>query len=140
MTIKEIEAHELATTEKNAWCIAEDVRSRIDNEPGPGKCYMLSFLTPQQDEQLFFNSQYLEKWRKSGIRARINLPGRNYFNGIEGAIKLHYERGELYMQYKKNTCSKDNNDSVCDICTSKPTTGPEAVQCQDPSTQPTNWA
>ena len=45
MTITELEDHEARMTEKNAWCIAEGIVNRIDDEPGPGGGFMQAFIT-----------------------------------------------------------------------------------------------
>lgn len=48
MTIDKLESHERMIKMKNVWCIAEDVRSRIDDEPGPGESFMQAFLTERK--------------------------------------------------------------------------------------------
>ena len=109
MTIKQLEAHEARMKEKNAWCIAEDVASRIDSEPGPSGSFMQSFVTDHKEDQFFYNTEFLLKWKKSGKRARKDLPGNNYFVYIENIMQSHLELGELYLEFR--ACD------TCDFCT-----------------------
>ena len=48
MDVKELNKHEEAMKEKNAWCIAQDLVDRIDGEPGPGGGFMRSFVTDKK--------------------------------------------------------------------------------------------
>ncbi|CAG2185559.1 unnamed protein product [Mytilus edulis] len=58
----------------------------------------LSKLT--KHEQPFYNSDFLNRWRKKGRRARSTLPGHEYFSAVEVAIEKH-QIGELYFEYLK---------------------------------------
>ena len=99
MTIDELTAHEANMIQKNAWCIAEDIASRIDSEPGPSSSFMQAFVTYRKDVQFFVNTEWLNKWRKSGKVARTKLPGHHYFNSIECVMKTHVTTGELFMEF-----------------------------------------
>ena len=48
MSLPQLEEHEEKMKEKNAWAIAEDVRNRVDDEPGPGGSFMNAFLTEKK--------------------------------------------------------------------------------------------
>ena len=52
MTAKALEEHEAKMMEKNAWCIAEDIKERVNGEPGPEGGYMLSFVSDKQGTML----------------------------------------------------------------------------------------
>ena len=56
MSLTELEEYEDQMTIKNVTCIAEDVRQRIDDEHGPGGCFMNAFLTPMKDKAEYFFS------------------------------------------------------------------------------------
>ena len=45
MSVEQLLTHEALIKEKNAWCIAEDICARIDNEPGPGGSFMKAYVT-----------------------------------------------------------------------------------------------
>ena len=78
MSLKELEEYEDQMMIKNVTCIAEDVRQRIDDEPGPGGCFMQAFLTPMKGKtkcsfQIFVTSLETFAERLSGIGDSIGI-------------------------------------------------------------------
>ena len=43
MTEDQLNAHEAKMVKKNALCIVEHVLNKINDEPGPGGCFMQAF-------------------------------------------------------------------------------------------------
>ena len=112
MSLKDLKYFEESMKEKNAWCIAEEVRVRIDDEPGPGQSFMQSLLTEKKVLQFFHNSNYLNAWRKAGKRVKSTLPGHNYFNMTEMQMKSHCDIGELFYEFQRFKC----NSEECSLC------------------------
>ena len=111
MSNSEINDHENKMKEKNAWAVAEDVKNRIHDEPGPGKTFMSSFVSEKPHNLFFSNTEYLNAWRKAGKRQRPHLPGHNYFSLVDEIRQTHLEVGELYMEF--STCDSLDCPNNC---------------------------
>ena len=91
--------------------MAEDVKNRIHDEPGPGKTFMSSFVSEKPHNLFFSNTEYLNAWRKAGKRQRPHLPGHNYFSLVDEIRQTHLEVGELYMEF--STCDSLDCPNNC---------------------------
>ena len=111
--------------------ICEEVKKRIDDEPGPGKSIMKSCLTRSEESQFFYNSNELRMWHKAGLEAKKLIPGHDYFSKIASYRKDHIDVGELYLEYRWGSC-KDMTGKLCDTCNSYPCTGPPAEPMPHP--------
>ena len=114
----ELKKHEEKMLEKNIWCIGEDLKQRIDNEPGPGKSFMKAHLTDKKDDHFFSNTNALNNWRKSGKKKRATLPGHHYFTELEKQLNMHVHIGECYLEY--NRYSDHCKNALCNICSKPP--------------------
>ena len=56
-----------------------------------------------RSDHFFFNKDLLKQYRDKRGAAKDDVPGAAYFNKIDDFIDDHYEFGELYMEYKKET-------------------------------------
>ena len=79
------------------------------------------------EEQLFWNADYYNQWRKTGKRNRSTKPGHGYFEFIDEMMSSHLEIGELYFEFRK--CVDDN----CSFCISIPGDAPEPVPRPKPN-------
>ena len=125
MSIQELNDHAEKLKERTAWMISEEVKQRIDDEPGPGNSIMKSYLTRSEESQFFYNSNELRMWHKAGVKANKFIPGNDYFSKIASYCKDHIDVGELYLEYRWGRC-KDITGKLCDTCNSYPCTGPVA--------------
>jgi len=115
LPLEDILKAEVKAMEEYAWEVSKDVRERINHEPGPAGDFMLSFLTPKKDEQCFFNTEELRQY----VGKQKDIPGFAYFEKINSFIQDHIQVGELYLEFIKEDCKKENN-SLCDFCTKFP--------------------
>ena len=95
--------------EANAWEVAKDVKERINHKPGPVSDYMLAFLTPKKDEHFFFNSEELKLYFSNSKQKEI--PGFAYFEKINSFLQEHIQVGELYSEFVKEGCKRENGSS-----------------------------
>ena len=47
MSVSELQKHEDSMMKENVRYIMEDVRQRTDDQPGPGGCFMQTYVTPE---------------------------------------------------------------------------------------------
>ena len=91
--------------EKNAWRVAEEVASRIDDAPVHSE-YIKCFVANKCDDGLFFNKEYLKEYFSRSGDGRMTVPGVTYMEKIVTFQDTHYKTGELYMEYRdKQPCS-----------------------------------
>ena len=82
LSIDELNKLEENAMEQNAWCVAKDVTERIQGEPGPAGDLMHSFVTPQREDQLFFNTEQLKQFVSTAESKQNDVPGHAYFNPL----------------------------------------------------------
>ena len=75
--------------EQNACRVAKDVAERINYEPGPAGDFIQSHLSPQKDEQFFFNTEHLRQFVSSAESKQKNVPGCAYFKKISVFLQSH---------------------------------------------------
>ena len=106
--------------EKNAWHCAEEVRKRVDGAPVFHE-FIKSYLTPK--DTFFFNQEYLKEFQSSSsCDYKERVPGYHYIKKIMNFIESHYQIGELYMEYAKESCKV--NGEACEKCKSISWVGP----------------
>ena len=110
------EQYEDNRMERNAWRVAQDVASRIDDAPVLSS-YIKSFATEKGDDTFFFNKEQLQEFAKASESQRQDLTGYHYFSKITKYIDSHYATGELYMEFLKDSC-KGKSAKPCSTCTS----------------------
>ena len=91
--------------------IAEEVKSRINDEPGPAKSFMTAHVSEKKDEIFFSNTDYLISWKKAGKKARPKLPGHHYFDFVDKIRQSHLQVGELYIEF--NACDRQDCPLKC---------------------------
>ena len=64
--------------------------------------FRFSFL----DNQFFYNSSFLNKWRKAAGRSKSVTPGCHYFSEISKFFETHYVTGELFFENRKYSCEE----------------------------------
>ena len=79
LSIEEITALEESAIESNAWTVAEDVKNRIQDEPGPAGDYMKAFLTPRKEFQFFYNSAECRLSTLTAESKQDTVPEHCYF-------------------------------------------------------------
>ena len=76
----------------------------------------------------FHNTSYLKAWHNSGERKKQDIPGHYYFKKIWTFFISHYIFGELFLEYRKGSCSyNDDNQEAnvsCEYCSFQPMVGP----------------
>jgi hypothetical protein len=115
MTMQDITAEEDKCMERNAWKVADDVRCRIHMEPGPAGDLMLALVTDVPNDQFYYNAKYLQNYHKAGKSKRKDMPGSHYFQKIERFIDIHFEKGEIYLEYLNGVCQQKTGQ-ICDHC------------------------
>ena len=116
MTLESYEQYEDNRMERNAWRVAQDVASRIDDAPVLSS-YIKSFATEKGEDTFFFNKEQLQEFAKASESQRQDLTGYHYFSKITKYIDSHYATGELYMEFLKDSC-KGKSAKPCSTCTS----------------------
>ena len=105
--------------EQNACRVAKDVAERINYEPGPAGDFIQSHLSPQKDEQFFFNTEHLRQFVSSAESKQKNVPGCAYFKNLSVFLQSHVQVGELYLEYLKEAC-QETSGTLCEFCTRFP--------------------
>ena len=116
MTLSSYEQYEDDRMERNAWRVAQDVASRIDDAPVLSS-YIKSFVTEKEQDAFFFNKDQLQEFARAPEGQKKNVAGYHYFSKITGYIDSHYETGELYTEFLKDDCTRKSEKS-CTTCTS----------------------
>ena len=66
--------------EKNAWAICNDVKCRVDEEPGLAGDFLISMVTNTKENQFFWNRKYLIDYISAKAQKRqSSLSGYHYF-------------------------------------------------------------
>ncbi|CAB3997159.1 Transient receptor potential cation channel subfamily A member 1 [Paramuricea clavata] len=115
MSLKEVEEFENNRMVKNAWRVAEEVHIRINGEPAP-KGFIASAVSERPGVEFFYNKEWLMKYNITSTTKWPEVPGHSYFQKIEKFFEMHYERGELYMEFLKKDCLSKVGRS-CNACT-----------------------
>ena len=105
--------------EKNAWEVAREVTTMVDDEPGPAKDYLKCYTA--SNCQFFFNKSYLMKYANVKTdAAKHSVPGYHYFKKIYSFMDSHCIIGEMFLEYLKGAC-KENGESgtFCDFCSTR---------------------
>ena len=116
MTLDELKTEEASCMKKNAWRVCQDVHvsERIHMEQGPAGDMMLAMV---EDETLFFyNNRELVTYQKASKSNRKGLPGYHYFRKIEEFIDEHFEKSELFLEYRFGNCTRDGDYNLCQFC------------------------
>jgi hypothetical protein len=116
MAIEEINQAEENCMKENAWRVAQEVCERIHMEPGPAGDLMLGMMEDDVSNQFFYNTKELTAYQKTAKSKRRSLPGYYYLKKVEDFIGDHIEKGELYLEYRLGSCTKDKMYDVCDFC------------------------
>jgi hypothetical protein len=124
MSLKEVEEFENNRMVKNAWRVAEEVHIRINGEPAP-KGFIESAVSERPGVEFFYNKEWLTKYNITSTTKRPEVPGHSYFQKVEKFFEMHYERGELYMEFLKKDCLSKVGRS-CNACTEW--IGPESTK------------
>ena len=93
---------------KNAWAVAKEIRDRLDDAPVMGE-YVKSFLAEEDDRGFFHSHDHLKLFIDNrNKKQQQNVPGYYHFKNIELFINNHYQIGELYQEFIKEGCKKNN--------------------------------
>ena len=149
MSVKEYEIYESDRMKRNAWSVANEVARRIDGAPVLSE-YLHCKVSNNIEDQFFFNGDILKQYKAS---THANLPGIGYIDKIQRFYKLHYNTGELYMEYLKGSCvdtnmelgeqscepgssstgqPTDDDNELCNYCASTTWIGPKFERIPQP--------
>jgi len=93
----------------------------------------------KKEDQFFFNEANILAFSKSKSSSAIEqIPGSGYMKKISTFVDLHYQVGELYMEYLKKTCREHQDGQLCDFCKNHPWVGPEGERIPQPIPDPQN--
>ena len=107
LTIEEIDAHKVSCMEKNAWAICNNVKCRVDEEPGPVGDFLISMVTDTKENQFLWKRKYLIDYISAKAQKRqSSLPGYHYFKKIENFMNDHCDIGDLYKEFVAQKCIK----------------------------------
>lgn len=122
LSLKEYDKIEEDRMEFNAWEIAKEITNRIDGAPVLGE-YIRALTAEPAKNQFFFNKEELSKYTAASQGTKMSLPGAGYIRKIFAFMESHYQYGELYMEYIKESC-KNDEEEVCDVCQASQWIGP----------------
>ena len=114
LSVKETESLEDERMEKNAWNVTHQLVDRLDGAPVLSEL-IRSLPSLKSNRQFFFNKDRLKKFSAAPETTKMSLPGSYYFKKIFDFFEDHYEVGELYMEYKRDSCV-DKNGTKCKFC------------------------
>lgn len=118
LSVTDLQERENDCMEKNAWKVAAEVSKTIDDEPGSAGDYMKSYVTTRKERQFFFNTTYLLQYTSTKSDAkRATVPGNAYFSKIEKFMQEHCENGEMYLEFLKGSCEREEGER-CEHCLS----------------------
>ena len=138
MSVKDFQEYEKKRMENNAWEVANEVKARIHDVPVLSE-YITAYLTMKKEDQFFFNEANILAFSKSkSSSATEQIPGSGYMKKISTFVDLHYQVGELYMEYLKKTCREHQDGQLCDFCKNHPWVGPEGERIPQPIPDPQN--
>ena len=87
---------------------------RIDDSSAP-RGYISAFVVDRQEIQIFYNRGYLKEY------LGVTNNQKRSFSKLEQFESLHFERGELYMEYRRISC-QERNGQLCKFCEKDVTT------------------
>lgn len=114
MTLQDYETYEQQRMESNAWLVAKEITRRIDDAPVLGS-YITAILSKKPDDLFYFNDDELQQYQNAGTQAKASVPGAAYITKILEFQETHYIRGELYVEFLKQSC-KNVNGTLCSYC------------------------
>ena len=114
MSLEEFAQYEEDRQKYNVFETCKDLAARVQDAPGPkGTLNPMTSMVSQPTENLFFwDSQYLTNYINASASNRTKLPGFSYYQKLDKFYQLHFQQGELYMEYIKDDCLKNGNDEV----------------------------
>lgn len=137
MTVKDFQKYEKSRMERNAWEVATEVAKRIDDAPVLSE-YITAYVSKKPENHFFFNEDNISKFFKT--KSSESIPGNTYMLKIAKFIEIHYQFGELYMEYLKESCKKNLDGKLCDFCESCSLVGPPFQRIPQPIPDPENPA
>ena len=94
--------------------------------------YITSVAAQKCEDHFFFNKVWLAQYTSTQSETtRSQLPGSGYFKKITEFFNEHYEVGELYMEYKRDSCLKKAGKK-CQYCTNTDWSGPHFTRIPRP--------
>lgn len=72
-------------------------------------------MTDPDKPQFFTDEEYLSKFAKATKTQRKILQGTFYYTKVLNFIDTHCEKGEIYMEFLKKSCS-ETSEVMCDWC------------------------
>ena len=138
MSIDDFTEFEEQRTLKNVMYVCHDLAYRIQDAAGPkGSMDLMSGYSCQTKESHFFNdTEYLAEYLKAAsVSKRAQMPGHAYYSKILTFFNQHFEKGELYMEYRKSDCA-NNGDEPCQFCQNCPWVGPKLSRTPCPYPAP----
>ena len=93
---------------------------RIDDSSAP-RGYISAFVVDRQEIQIFYNRGYLKEYLGVTNNQKRSFSRHGYFSKLEQFETLHFERGELYMEYRRMSF-QERNDQLCKFCEKDVTT------------------
>ena len=85
--------------------MSDEVYLRIDGSPAP-QGFISAFLVDKPEKLFFINQDYMLQYHQASDANKSSIPGHGYFVKLELFENNHGEMGELYIEYRKNTCKE----------------------------------
>ena len=100
LTVDEYKELEAITMERNAWCVSQDIVSRIDGEPGPAGDCMRAHVTNTKEQQFYFNTKQLQEYNAVKSEKRNNkFPDTTISKKLEDTSTTYITSGEIFHEY-----------------------------------------
>lgn len=96
--------------------------SRVQDAPGPKGTLnpMTSMVSKPSDKLFFWDSLHLTNYINASGANKSKLPGYHYYQKLERFYQLHFQQGELYMEFIKDDCLKNGDHEKCSFCKDNP--------------------
>ena len=135
VSVADFDRLEEARMEKNAWAVAHELSSQIDDAPATGGPFLECYVTDPPEDMFLFNKAELLGYSRAPAAVQRNLPGAAYFRKIFSYIQDHYQAGELYFEFLCGEC-RITTGQLCDSCTKCPSVSKGAENNRIPRPAP----
>ena len=98
LTVDEYKKLEAKRMERNAWCVSQDVVSRIDGEPGPAGDCIESVCNKHKGAAVFLQHQQLQEYNAVKSEKRNNkFPDTIISKKLEDTSRTCITSGKCFM-------------------------------------------
>ncbi|CAC5408352.1 unnamed protein product [Mytilus coruscus] len=117
LSFDEYEKLEEDITIHNVLETCKDLSSRVDGSPGPRGDFMEGLVSEDKSDLFYTDAKYLKDFLDASETKKHSLSGYHYYFKLQSFYEKHFEEGELYIEFRKNSCIEGiDNGTLCDFC------------------------